>query len=973
MASLENVQGLNNQEEVKIQGISPGTMDLLGGADALARGRDAGFTDDETLQVYARRQLRRAKREQEAEAFRAQHSATIAEVERIPLEQDGTRQLTNMRFAMARDGGERDQSEIDESFGRDENAFSYYDREKKRYQDVYIEDGNPTPPEFKDRAQLRDAGLMPDSKEVGITYKNSGRPVIDRRTGKQKTRTDYDRATASINETSVTQRGPLAAAHKKLTDALAAGKVTLDTPVPDGTGTRNRTVRDVLDSIELSLSPQEQIALDKSTARDAVIEDSERFSDARAMRNAVKHDAMKQSIMATVGRNPNAVQGLANIEGLGEQPISQYQALYEGPSGMAKGNVTLASFLNPGEFEKMPFAVPANEQATEIALSLGDDVSPWVDLASGEPVAAATPARVQTNMPNTSQQLNAPVAAAASWVAGHQQGKDIVQSTNINQSLADFSRRVSAFAPNYESRKVETVEDFSDAIAAVIARRQEQKKNFYLKDASGKNRKVEPGIDPALQILGLTSGEADQLATALYLRQTSPGEARPVSSFSDGVTVNMGSLAGENIDLGQVQRKNRAAFKSQIPSAQLQESIARGDIDLDEDNIKELISFAQKPIIGAVRGYDESGKPVQEPPLTRAKMKGRSADEAVARYRQLQAQNGKPVDPDYEREIYEGNASLTADQAIEQQRSVARAEARVGSGNVQPPARVQEDADFSADAQIRAQAASRDGERRERIELIKLIKKGAQFGGETADRGRPQRQVPQADGRTLPAIGGPSGRRLRVPSYNDESLAAMTPENGVMKAPEAEDNPRSWSFNRDTLSIDRGEPVNTTPGREVNIEGIRGGADGNGPLAIQPGIRQRADLTRGQSPAQSRAAQGPGGALMSLRPTGTPQPTPTPVYDPGPKDFYDVEARFNRRKPTDGFNAVTPPAAEREATPADGAASRALKDQIAARVLQKRKLRRDVIGYGALGAGTLAATGKMLSEMFNGNSEEQYR
>ena len=944
-------------------------MNLIGGARILADAREKGITDDEALEVYARRQLRRAKREQQAEAFRAQHRNTIDAVERIPLEQDGSRQLTNQRFAMARDGGERDQSEIEESFGRDENAFSYYDREDKRYKDVYIEDGNPTPPEFIDRAQLRDAGLKPTSKEVPRRFRDSGKVIIDKRTGKPKMRTDYDRAESTINETSVTQRGPLMDAHRRLTQALDEGKVTLDTPVPDGTGTRNRTVRDVLDSIEVTLSPETQIALDRSTGRDEVMQDNNRFSEERKRRNDATAALRRY-------RNADDVEA-SNIRGLGPQPIAQYQALFEGANGMAQGDVALASFLDRREFEKMPFAVPVNEQATDIALSLGDDVSPWVDLASGEPVAAASPARVQTNMPNTSQQLNAPVAAAASWVAGHQQGKDVVQSTNMNQSLADFSRRVQAFAPNYESRKVETVSDFSDAIGAVIAQREASGKNFYLKDSTGKNRKVAAGIDPALQILGLTGGEIDQLATALYLRETSPGEARPVGSFSEGVTVNMGSLQGENIDLGQVQRKNRSNFKNQIPSPQLQEAMARGDISLDDDNIKELISFAQKPVIGSIRTYEEDGKPVQEPALTRSKMKGRTPEAAVARYRQLQAQNGNPVDPVYEKQIFEGNASLTADQAIEQQAVVARAEARVGSGNVQPPARVAEDEQFSADAAIRSQAVERGKENTERLELIKLIKKGAQHGGESTTRLNPipNREVETIGGTVESATGGAAGRRLRVPAYNDESLASMTPENGVLKAPEAEDNPRSWSFNRDTLSIDRGEPVNTTPGRPANIEGIRGGADANGPLAIQPGIRERADLTAGQSPSQSRAAQGPGGPLMSLRrPTQSPSPSPTQVYDPGPNDSFDVESRFKAQTPAAGFNAVTPPEGQTEETPANNAIKFA-SDRRREEKQQKRKedrrfsrnLKLATIGTGIFGLGGATAN------YINSQQQEQDR
>ena len=164
MASLENVQGSSNGRDVDALNTSPSNDQLQIGADALARGRDAGFTDEESLEVYARRLERRQRRDQKAEAFRAQHRSTIQDIERIPLEFGPTRQLTNARFAMARDGGERDQSAIDEGFGRDTNAFSYYDRDTKTFKEDYVADGTPTPDEYKLRAQLRDAGLGPSQK-----------------------------------------------------------------------------------------------------------------------------------------------------------------------------------------------------------------------------------------------------------------------------------------------------------------------------------------------------------------------------------------------------------------------------------------------------------------------------------------------------------------------------------------------------------------------------------------------------------------------------------------------------------------------------------------------------------------------------------------------------------------------------------------------------------------------------------------
>ena len=161
--------------------------------------------------------------------------------------------------------------------------------------------------------------------------------------------------------------------------------------------------------------------------------------------------------------------------------------------------------------------------------------------------------------------------------------------------------------------------------------------------------------------------------------------------------------------------------------------------------------------------------------------------------------------------------------------------------------------------------------------------------------------------------------------------------------------------------------MNTTPGRAVNIEGIRGGADGNGPLAIQPGIRQRADLTGGQSPAQSRAAQGPGGPLMSLRPFSTPAASrPTPVHDPGPNDPFDVEARFNRETPapkeTSANKAVRFASERRKARNTESKRSGILEH------LRKRK---GAYGIGAAIGGGVGLAGAGVYA-YNQPREEQY-
>ena len=129
-------------------------------------------------------------------------------------------------------------------------------------------------------------------------------------------------------------------------------------------------------------------------------------------------------------------------------------------------------------------------------------------------------------------------------------------------------------------------------------------------------------------------------------------------------------MFGERLDLGVAPRDSqRAAF-------------ARAN---DE--------FAQRPQIGAIRERDEFGGVVrEEPPLTRAVMKGRSPDEAVATYRAQRAKNNQPVDEVYAAKIRRENASLRADQSkLEEDNAVARI-MRQAAGNTDP--RIQSEAQF---------------------------------------------------------------------------------------------------------------------------------------------------------------------------------------------------------------------------------------------------------------------------------------
>ena len=327
-------------------------------------------------------------------------------------------------------------------------------------------------------------------------------------------------------------------------------------------------------------------------------------------------------------------------------------------------------------FNARPQAVINSPDSVAAVESLGEG-SAYVDLATGEDVTqGVNPSRVQTNMPNSSQVLNAPVTTAASWVtANTTDNKGLLGETNMSQITADFSRRVEAAAPGYRSRPVRDVESFASQIQRVIDAKTKAGKNFYkpVLDENGgpvfnkrgrraQEKIADPGIADVMTALRMTSGEGSQLANALFSMQTASEPSRPVSSFSPGVKVNTGSMFGEKIDLGIAGRETqRAAF-------------ARSE---DPD--------AARPQIGAIRERDEFGKvTAEEPAPTRQVMKGRSPEEAVATYVAQRKKNNEVVDPVKAESIRRGNASLRADQARTSEDSAMKRIMTQAGGDVDP-------------------------------------------------------------------------------------------------------------------------------------------------------------------------------------------------------------------------------------------------------------------------------------------------
>jgi len=772
VASLENVQGSNNSQDVNLAGMSPSNDPIQVGADALARGRAAGFSDDETLGVLSRRRRhQRPVRMDNREIAQArQRYATVDGMSAEPGRESGGgpafggRSVPNSQVQFNLDGGERDQSAQDAYYGRDENEFSRYNRDSGQFEDVYIRDGLTTPDDLRDEAILRAYGIRKRKTGEEEVKDRRGR-VVTNQQGEVIFRNTYDFENTS--ETTAGQgwgsgAGRAAADAVARLDGTTTGSQFTESEVMErlrrmyGDNIPAPVAAKLRENLRRTADPQQAKAVEGFFGRRAVQRSAANFSpaarainDARAARDA----------------SAAIVSGQAGVDGVEYLPGSLTKA-YQDP----EGGITIPTQMAEPEgiFAARPQAVQLSGDAIEIARALGQDVSGYVDIATGEGVEGVTPARLQTNLPNNSQALNAPVTTAASWVAKNiSEGKtgDVLRDTNMSQVTADFSRRVEAAAPGYRSRPVRTVEDFATQVQRVIDARAASGGNFYepafddqgqpirLRSGRQKQNKVaEPGIPDVLRLLRMTSGEQGQLANALYSMAIAGNEGRPVKSFSPGVNVTMGSMFGEKTDIGVAGRDTqRAAF-------------ARGRSSVFDPEEGEVdISDAQKPQIGAVRERDEFGGVTrEEPPLKRAVMKGRSPDEAVATYISQRKKNKQPVDQAYAEKIRSENASLRADQArLEEDRAVARA--TEGGKRWDAP---RAEAEFE---QQEAYRSERRAEMNEKAQLVELMKRGATqsagFDLGTNIGGRP---------RVIEAA--PAGRRLELPAAFSGASSAPQPQ-----------------------------------------------------------------------------------------------------------------------------------------------------------------------------------------------------
>ena len=391
-----------------------------------------------------------------------------------------------------------------------------------------------------------------------------------------------------------------------------------------------------------------------SPADAAVYERLQRTADPGMDKRAERREGMKTAIMDSArfagkkdASDEAALRDAIGLIASGDASGAEYipGALTKAKTDPERGVATAPAYRaeSDSQFARRPQAVALNEDALTIAEALGQDVTGYVDEATGQPVGGTAPVRQQQG--GDDQQINAPISSGASWVMANQFDRSPTDGSlaqaNISQATADFSRRVEAAAPGYRSRPVTNISEFQTQIGRVIEARQAAGGNFYLRNPdTGRNQKVEPSIESALQLLRMSEGQKRELASALF-QQEMAQTAGLGAAASPGVTVSRGTMFGsENLDLGRAPRDTtRAAF------ARL----------TDPD--------AQMPIIGAIRERDSTGTIISEQPKpTRQVMKGRSPAEAVQVYAEQRRAKGEKPSRARGRQIYTENASLRRDQ-----------------------------------------------------------------------------------------------------------------------------------------------------------------------------------------------------------------------------------------------------------------------------------------------------------------------
>lgn len=974
MASLENVQGSNNSQDVNLAGRSPSNDLLQIGADALARGRAAGFSDEETLAVYNHRKALQGKhvhpirKDQKVDAELAQKIASIRSQNPAEINDSDRRtsEVATDQVQFELDGRERDQSVEEAYYGRDENAFSVYDRKKQRNRDIVIPSTDRTVVRNKNgevndamtasirrEAENRSYGIREVPKEFNGQYEKEDVKDYRDRVKRNKDGTKKQRI-KKIIETTYKETGPGQGGSvgniggsavgrtqqelaMKLRQKIESGEVQLDEngwgyikDRPDAINPdKPVNILRLLDDLERTSDPRIAKEREADAARGWVQRDNANFS---AQKRADVIEAERHMVNAatneqgTVRERNRAAQG--RVSAIPYIPGGLTSAKTHPDQGIA---VKALRAESDARFNARPQAVQLDGDAREIAEALG--ISSYVDADSATQVYdeytgrlqnGSTPAEVgvipeklNTNHAGSDVQINAPqtqtVTTAAKWVTDNlRNGKtgDMLADTNMSQITSDFSRRVQAAAPGYVAKTPTSVQEFDSLIQRVISQRSADGEPFYkpVVDDEGNAVRYASGKRKGRQKQQVVSDPG--VAEVMRLLRFTSGEEGQLANalYSMSLAAEGSRPVGSFSDGVNVSMGSMFGEKLDVGTAGRDSTRAAfgrlPDTVIDEETGATVSnSDAQRPQIGGIREYDENGALVrQEKPIGRRVSKGRTPDEAVAVYRAQRAKNGQPVDEAYARQIADENASLRADQDV----TDMAVEQRMVDQNP---------------ATSTAQPPSKVAEDEAFFEGT---------GARSAEVGR----MKEAEERVLLADLIQKGARFG----SDSGFGSKTARRNVFSSGTSdyyEKGSGKWSMSgRDAGQVE--------PGRKLDVPTYR-----DKRLTSTTTPEYRDGYTRTTTPG--RAADFTGIA---------------PATAPG---------RFAALSPTTGGNGVKPPTTNVSAAFApepsgESRLNRALKDQILARVDQKRQARRRNIGGGAAAASGVAA---LIGALTGGQQQEE--
>ena len=676
--ALERIQANNNAFDSNAANVSASTDPrqmrhdtnemLIRGAAAASAMDELGLTVEETMTALNRKNRRkneRKTRNEEEKRRLAQWNQSQKSVfdQEFKQELDDARVISNDEAAVLGDKGEIAQDMlqnfggVDPITGRtksaeiaqaeragargksyaDPNEFTVFRKRRDGSsvpETIYVPEGQKTPKSAADEAILKSYGLR--------KFKTGQEEVLDKRgeqvyakDGTPMFRNTYD-AAPILSETGRQQTSVAQNSLNRIYEKLNTGELTLETLIPGS----NVSVANLISKLEDELDPGSTIRNMKSEAE--ILARSDRalprkgdvvIANERGARDARRRSELVRRVF------PDDVSAIPR----------------QGETGVE----------SPRQFMARPQAVQLNEDAALIAQALGDDVSSYVDMASGQPIPGVDRTRdTGVNTPDTAQQLNAPqIGTGGQFVADR-----VFETDNTGQyrqvdligTTGSFQKQLAKLSPQLAGTPVRNVQQFNAAVQSAIgAIRQKGGKaqNFYLKDPNtGRNVFIaEPGAEEVLQKMRYSEPEKEVLANALYQLQMAqqsgigvgPQQAGSVGANKSLFFVGDGPRTtpvsqGVQLNYGEMPEESATQFGKVGSSTRQAQFRALADPD------------AQQPFIGLERG-------VKDTPA-RQVMRGRTPEQLEAVMREQAADNNKPIDmvklERYKRE----NAELRADQ-----------------------------------------------------------------------------------------------------------------------------------------------------------------------------------------------------------------------------------------------------------------------------------------------------------------------